>query len=330
MYTPDVPTYTINLALDEHERWAHVIRREKKVARRLVDEGMADFEQIPRSVIKAGGWAFKQIYSLYGGRYVAEMEAWADALDITVGEAVLMNCSYELSHITEQLYGCTAGVRWVDGLGMVHVRSMDWPLETIGPATRIFHFVDGGREFYSVGIVGHVSVLSGMVPGAYSVTINWAPPAGRPKFDWGPSFLLREVLEECDTYNKAVEALTEARLSTPVFFTVCGTKKGQACVIERTHAEAAIRKMKGSVITQANHHVAKKFVANNGPFDAEDDSVVRAETLKAELESLASPASLDDVAACLDVYPVCNEQSFQQMAFCPATGELQAWRWLSR
>jgi len=327
MYTDKVPIYTIDLSLDEHERWAHVIRREKKVARRLVDEGMADFEGIPGFAIKTAGWIFKQFYGIFGGRYIGEMEAWAEALGITVGEATLMNCSYELSHITEQLYGCTAGIH-SDGQHLRHVRSMDWPLPTIGPATRIFHFVDGGREFYSVGICGHVSVLSGMVPGAYSVTINWAPPAGRPRFDWGPSFLLRETLEQCDTYAAAVDVLTHTKLSTPVFFTVCGVRRGQACVIERTHTEAAVRKTRGPVITQANHHVAKKFVANNGPFDAEDDSVVRAETLKIELESLATPTLLDDVAACLDVEPVCNEQSFQQMAFCPATGELKAWRWI--
>lgn len=329
MYTPDIPTYAIDLSLDEHERWEHVIRREKKVARRLVAEGMVDFEGIPDFAIKTAGWLFKQLYGLYGGRYLGEMEAWAEALGLTVGEAVLMNCSYELSHITEQLYGCTAGIHW-DGHHLRHVRSMDWPLENIGAATRVFHFVDGARAFYTVGIVGHVSAISGMFPGGYSVTINWAPPAGRPRFDWGPSFLLRETLEQCDTYPDAVDILTHTKLSTPVFFTVCGTKKDQACVIERTHTEAAVRKMKGTVITQANHHVAKKFLAHNEAFEEIDDSKERAETLKAELLALDNLKTLDDVAACLDVEPVQNEQSFQQMAFCPATGELRAWRWIDR
>jgi hypothetical protein len=38
-----------------------------------------------------------------------------------------------------------------------------------------------------------------MLPHAYSVTINWAPPAAFPCFNFGPAFLLREVLETCDT-----------------------------------------------------------------------------------------------------------------------------------
>ena len=102
-----------------------------------------------------------------------------------------------------KLFGCTAGVRWLDGLGMVHLRTLDWPLATMGQATRFFRFQRGAREFVSVGVPGQVGVLSGMLPGGYSVTINWAPPIGRPSFDFGPTFLLRDTLETCDRYDDA-------------------------------------------------------------------------------------------------------------------------------
>ena len=39
-----------------------------------------------------------------------------------------------------------------------------------------------------------VGVLSGMLPGAYSATINWAPPARAPTFRFGPTFLLRDAM----------------------------------------------------------------------------------------------------------------------------------------
>src|SRR6185369_4971423 len=97
------------------------------------------------------------------------------------------------------------------------------------------------REFVSVGVPGQVGVLSGMLPKAYSVTINWAPPASFPSFDFGPAFLVRDTLETCDTYDAAVHALEQTKLSTSVFFTVCGTEKDQACVIERTHNTAEVR-----------------------------------------------------------------------------------------
>src|SRR6476469_1818226 len=133
---------------------------------------------------------------------------------------------------------------------MIHVRTLDWPLATMGDATRLFRFRRGAREFVSVGVPGHVGVLSGMLPRAYSVTINWAPPAGFPPFDFGPAFLLRDTLETCDSYDETVRRLAETRLSTSVFFTICGTEKDQACVLERTQREAILRPMTGPVLVQ--------------------------------------------------------------------------------
>src|SRR5262249_11691855 len=155
--------------------------------------------------------------------YQGEIQAWADSLGVSVGTATMLNCAYELSHLrVPQLFGCTAGLRWVEGQGMVHVRTLDWPLPSMAQATRLFRFRRGQRDFVSVGVPGQVGILSGMLPGAYSVTINWAPPAAMPNFDFGPCFFLREVFEKHDTYASAVQALTKTQLSTSVFFTVCG------------------------------------------------------------------------------------------------------------
>jgi hypothetical protein len=153
-------------------------------------------------------------------------------------------------------------MRWIDGLGIVHVRNLDSPLAAMGPATRLFHFRRGAREFVSVGVPGHVGVLPGMLPRAYSVTINWAPPAAFPTFDFGPGFLFRDTLETCDSYESAVETLTHKQLSTGVFFAVCGTDKDQARVIERTQRAAALRSMAGTVLIQSNRHVDERFVKN--------------------------------------------------------------------
>src|SRR5262249_7543465 len=131
------------------------------------------------------------------------------------GTATILNCAYELSHLQwPRIFGCTTGGRWLDGLGMVHVRSLDWPLAKMGSATRLFRFRRGHREFVSVGVPGQVGVLSAMLPRAYSVTINWAPPGSFPSFDFGPTFLLRDALETCDSYDAAVETLARTRLST--------------------------------------------------------------------------------------------------------------------
>jgi hypothetical protein len=323
-----VITYVIDLDGDEATRWREVVTHEKAIAAALVRDVAAEFERVPEIL----RWVFARLYHAFGGLYRDEIRAWAEALDLSLGTATMLSCAYELSHIRlPKVFGCTTGVRWADGLGMVHVRTLDWPLPAMGPATRLFRFRRGAREFVAVGVPSQVSVLSGMLPGAYSVTINWAPPAALPSFDFGPAFLVRHTLESCDSYTAAVRALRRTPLSTSVFFTVCGTEKGQACVIERTQRGAAVRELAGPALTQANHHVAARLVRNNqvlreveeAGFQA--DSEGRAEALGRALAAADPPSTLDAVAALLDVAPVCNRETVQRMAFCPRTGEVRVW-----
>jgi hypothetical protein len=324
-----VPTYVIDLGTDEAKRWREVISREKAVAGPLVRDVATEFERVPE-VLR---WLFARLYQRFGGLYSGEIRAWADALGVSLGTATMLNCAYELSHLRlPKVFGCTTGVRWADDLGMVHVRTLDWPLPSMGPATRLFRFRRGAREFVSVGVPGQVSVLSGMLPGAYSVTINWAPPAAMSSFEFGPAFLLRNTLETCDSYGAAVEALRRTRLSTSVFFTICGTERGQACVIERTQRAAAVREMDGPALAQANHHVAARFVRNNKVLREveeegfHEDSGRRAAALDRALAEAGPIHSLDEVAGLLNVPPVFNRYTVQQMAFCPRTGDVRVWR----
>ncbi len=167
------------------------------------------------------------------------------------------------------------------------------------------------------------------------MTINWAPPASFPSFDFGPTFLLRDTLETCDSYDAAVRTLSETRLSTSVFFTICGTVKDQACVIERTPREAVVRSMTGPVLVQANHHVAGQFGENNEDIrEAEEGEEVfsldgsgrRADILAGSLTELGLPCNLENTARVLDLPTVLNTFTCQQMVFCPATGDVRVWR----
>jgi hypothetical protein len=332
MFTSDVPTYLIDLDREEGKRWEEVISLEKTVASRVVQEAGSQFERAPELL----RWVFALLYQRSGGLYWGEIKAWAEALGVSLGTATILNCAYELSHLRwPKLFGCTAGVRWVDGLGMVHVRNLDWPLATMGAATRLFRFRRGAREFVSVGLPGQVGVLSGMLPLGYSITINWAPPAAFPCFDFGPAFLVRETFETCDTYDVAIRALTETPLSTSVFFTVCGAAPDQACVIERTQREAVVRPMPGPVLVQANHHVAPRFAKNNEDIlEGEGDqdlfslagSGKRADTLNGALAEIPGSCSLETVANALNGAPVLNQETCQQMVFCPGSGDVKVWR----
>jgi predicted choloylglycine hydrolase len=333
MFAAGAPTYTIDLDSAGELRWAEVISRERTIARLLLSEAAAEFERVPELL----RWIFAGLYKAFGGLYQGEIRAWADGLDASVGTLTILNCAYELSHLRwPKVFGCTAGVRWIEGLGMVHVRNLDWPLAGMGRATRLFRFRRGPREFVSVGVPGQVGVLSGMLPKAYSVTINWAPPAAFPTFDFGPGFLLRDTLETCDTFEAAVRVLTQTHLSTSVFFTVCGVEKDQACVIERTQREAATRRITGSALTQANHFAAEQFAKHNADLSTVEQgeeqftleaSSHRAEALTEALANTHAPCSLDRASQVLDTPAVLNNLTCQQMAFCARTGDVKVgWR----
>ena len=135
--------------------------------------------------------------------------------------------------------------------------------------------------------------------------------------------------------DAAVRTLTATPLSTSVFFTVCGTAHGQACVIERTQREAVVRPMPGPVLVQANHHVAGRFIKNNEDIlEGEEDEDVfslagsgrRADTLRRALLEIPSSGDLDTLASALNTPTVLNQDTCQQMVFCPGSGEVKVWR----
>src|SRR5262249_48825234 len=129
-----------DLAADESRRWAEVIAREATAAGRIVREASASFQRVPELV----RWGFARLYQSSGGLFRGEIESWAQGIGVSVGTATILNCAYELSHLRwPKVFGCTAGVRRVEGAGLVHVRSLDWPLPTMGPATRLFRFRQG-------------------------------------------------------------------------------------------------------------------------------------------------------------------------------------------
>jgi Acyl-coenzyme A:6-aminopenicillanic acid acyl-transferase len=333
--------YTIDLSLREEERWQEVIRGEGRVTKALFKEVR---EQIG-PVARLAGRPFAAAYERAGGRYVREMRSWCETLGFSMGDMTLMQCSYELSQLfhlpgvlkqkaRKNIFGCTAGIRRGRNGRMHHVRTMDWPLDRGAGATRLFVFRRGRRRFVTVGLTGMVGVLSGMLPKAYSATINWAAPDGLPSMQrLGVLFLLRETFEQCDSYNEAVHMLKKSPVATNVFFVVCGAKRGQACVIERTRGTARVRYFDGAPLVQANHYMTKDFRGLNAVIDEEDEdggtihefSRHRSDSLACRLAASPSVGALDRYAKVLGYYPVGNENTVHRMVFCPASGNFAVW-----
>lgn len=328
-FTTRIRKYTINLKEEESKRWDKVINSEIEYAKLMIENSKKDIILIQRSLLKIFKKPIGLLYKLYGGLYIEEMKSWAEALDININEVITLNCQYELNHIRLSLnFGCTAAAVWVKGLGMIHLRNMDWELDKMGKATRIFEFKEGRRKFVTVGVPGQIGVLSGMLPQKYSVTINYAPTSTNPWFGgYGPLFLLREVFESCDTFDEAVKELKTADLATNVLFLVCGTKQDEACVIERTKTKSSVKYIEHSYITLGNHFKSKKFSEFNDD-ELYEDSSEREFAIANKIEKLGISPSLTKLANCLDVEPTLNENTCQQMIFIPKSGQYKVWRWV--
>jgi hypothetical protein len=309
--------YRIDLRLAEEQRWAEVIRARRIQARRLIREFESRLS-FPSSVLAPFRW----LYRLSGGRYAGEMAAWAEALEVSVGTLTAAQCSYELAMAGAYLgsvFGCTAAVVDRGADAPVHLRYLDWDLPGMPAATAVFDFHGGAHEFSIIGLSGFVGALTGVVPGGYSVSINQAPASEPPGFDFGPSFLVREVLETCATYDDAVYALKHTRIAAPVFFTVCGTRRRQGCVVERRRRAHRVRRMRDGLLVQANHHLAQSWCGYRYE-DAElqDDSEARQELAERRLSGRTGTAR--QLLRALEVFPIDSSITVQKVAMEPCSG----------
>lgn len=348
----DVIRHVVDLEQPPERRWNGVIAADLEVARALLNIGWSDalreaHEQTgrPMWLLKTAAAAARQpfhaAYRASRGRHLPEIYAWADALGEDRSLVVMLQCMYELSHLdptAPPVAGCSAGACWSDSLGaMVHVRTLDWNLPQIGPATRVFEFRRGTRKHFVIGMPGLVGALSGMVPGGFSVTINWAPPAALPFFYLGPLIEIRDVLETCDTYAQAVDRFRNARLASSAFFTITGVNRGEACVVEHVKTkfigghDVRVQEITDGVIAQSNHYQHPDFARFNSIVDTDRSllmktSRMRAAQLEAALRKTAGLSSLDEFAACLTNDPVENVETRQKMLFCPARDAFRVWR----
>ena len=340
--------------------WNEVVARDREVMRALFEEGANEIRKrlggVLCNVIK-GPFHLLYYAKVHASRnaLLSESSALARALGSSKAARRTMatfDRAYSLSH----LGGCTAAVVRDPRLGMIHLRCLDWHMarQEIAAATRIFEFEKDGRlVFRAVGIAGMVGVLSGVRPGVFSATINFAPAkdAVSPLLREEPTMLLRRALETCTTYSAAVDFLSRPAVSAPVYFTVCGVLPREACVIEIAHDEGVqrthIRRIEERPwLVQTNHYDPDGRLAEHNTYPPHPTSVPGAISGNLEMSSAARRAfmeeqladhakaggepSLDGLTELLGQPPTENEFTVQQMAFVPRTGEIRAWAGMAR
>ena len=344
----NISVYEFDFSLTAHRRWDALPKYLRTAGRTLARSGVANLAQF--KAVGPVGLAFRLLTK---GRnpYRGEIKGAARVLGIDCNQGFALNNIYEASQaisygfklweggvgdklrsVTEALkrhtsvfrkgaLACTAGARHIEGLGMTHVRSMDWPVDGLGRHTLILHHVNvPAGDFYSVGWPGYSGVLSGFKPGAFSATINQADVIRMPNLQWPPTHLLRWVFENCRTYAEALTILRNTPVCFPAFILLAGPDK--AAVIELGPDGNTIKPMsKGQPIAIANDYLSSKRQKMAGIYGQQADSDYRRKAMLRKLRRLKG-GTIRQALALIQDYPVANEQTMQQMVFAHESGNM--------
>lgn len=130
-------------------------------------------------------------------------------------------------------------------------RNLDWP-DSDGSLKRYAEIRRGeptNRKLSTYEVAtfpGYSGVLTGFAPGRFAVAINAVMSDEPPKMGAAPTFLLRQALDECASFDAAVRLLSETPLVTSAAFTVASAAQfgspEDAVVIERTPSKYALRR----------------------------------------------------------------------------------------
>ena len=349
--------WTRKIYLDEADasrRWRDVIREDRDDIETLAKQGLAQLRAdsgLPLWLLRILSFLLYCWCAIARRPFLDDSNAMARAAarpEIDRNIMAALQRVYSLSHFK---IGCTAAVLQHPDHGPVHIRCLDWEVmrSEIIQATRLFDFQrDGNTIFVAAGIAGMVGVLSGLRPGRYSVTINWAQSkcAIVPWAKQDPTLLLRNVLETCEHYEDAVNTLRNTEVGAPVYYTVCGAEDGQGCIIEVAHIGlfrqcANVRALDGTTpwLVQTNHYdeassLARQNVTQRVParpkWENEPLEVSSRERRRVMEASVAGAiarrvVSASDLVDAVRIPPVQNIHTVQQMVLYPRSGQLWLW-----
>jgi acid ceramidase len=249
----NIPHIRVDFSQAAETRW-DVLRQYKDVARRLLQQYVADFGGIEH--------LYDEI-SLYREQYMAheqqvELTAIAQLLDTDLESVTLGNLYYDAIKF---VIGCTAFAVDTEE-GPLHARNLDWWTENnlLAEKTIILRGEGAGAgPFQLVTWPGFIGAFSGMAEGRFAITLN-AVSSNEPFELATPiTFLLRSVFETARSFQEAVDRLVHTPIASDCLLLVTGTKRGEMVVIERTPTRAALRYPQDGRIVVANDYQALHF-----------------------------------------------------------------------
>jgi len=302
---------------------------------------------VPKFVVHFGASLLYHLVYRWHGHYVNESDYLASRCsDMSASLMAFLQRQYTLAHM-----GCSVVMTWdEENEEMVCFRSLDWKgADDIALSTRRFSFVNKhDKEVAQVaGITAMVGVLTGAKKG-FSVAINYAPWKRSARFKSDPTFLIRDLLEDerITSYEQAKQKVKSWEVGSPCFISICGVKKGEACVIELGEKKVHLREIgEKPFLIQMNHYdlETSPFVQHNEkPYDIEmsakewydsellKNSQKREKIFKEKLEQ-KSPLNMQDTLIKLyQEVPILNYETAQWVYMKPRSGEIEVYSVLDK
>lgn len=233
-----IKTYKIDLDLAPKDRFKQVTNDFKEPMNEWLqaEKKQIDSKYLPFFEVLASG-----IDEFLPYPFNEEMKGIAEALDVSLGDVVLINLIYDLTAF------CT-GVLAVDSNGQIlHGRNLDYNLSNyLQRLTYIGEFYKNDTlVFTSAQIAGFLGVLTGHKYNKFTFEIN-----ERNQGQWWVnalflildkkatplSFLTRHLMENMTSYDDAVNLMSKSDLIAPAYFIIGGVKPYEATVITRNQS----------------------------------------------------------------------------------------------
>ena len=264
------------------------------------------------SSFEKGRWFFgeiedaqKRLSPFINERYLREMDAMAQAAGLHAQEARLANFFPELFHCSGF---AVFGSATIDGQ-MYHGRILDY-LKGMGLEQNAVVTVvqpDKGNAWVNCGYAGFVGSVTAM--NEKHLAIGEMGGGGEGNWDGKPmAQLLREVMENCDTIEQAVEIFQKGPRTCEYYYVISDAKSMKACGLACTPEKCEVI-WNGEAHPQLPHAIKDAVLMSAG--DRYEELARRVQTQHGKLTA--------DSARELMTRPVCMNSNIQSVLFAPKT-----------
>lgn len=356
----------VNLDLPPKQRWAFM-KSDPSFNNFKADFNGYITHYVPKYVLPLVTAVTGKLQHMFDEDYAQEMTGLAAALDLSIGEVVLINLIYQLEHLgasceaknnTGPCPPKASGLQQGPGLctGLVaqgptgdevwQGRNLDWNLDAnlLKYVIQVEYQRSGVTVFTGVQISGMVGVLQGVRNGAFSLQMNARDEGGQllPNLlellvlgAKTPSHHMRRSLESSSDYAAAEQFLSTGKLANPVYYIIAGAARGQGSIITRErkaaldvwHLEEVSARDIKKINTQPEWFRLQTNYDHWEPVPSYDDR--RTPGVAHVTQMCNGKVDADSVMQVMTAWPTQNHHTDVTSIMCARTGYISTTVWLS-